>query len=286
MKKTIAILLALCLCVGLCACRDDVSIQDDVSTQTEESKSLLTEGQEKAVRGSASSHALLDFNYELVDITFNTLDDDGTYITVSGSVTFADQNGSKYYGDYSAVLVDAEAEDEYVVKQWDLGKLMTEDGLPVDYYKQLYDYVVREGYYEDGISYVYTTAAANEDLMLIAENGTLRYWYMATYRTTSQSFTLSYEVTFSKKEASSFTLDYAYITEYYNGIALNGETAKLTGTINPRGDDYTISTEKYTQCDADEIQETLVDCHTQGVLFIEDIMKEANIYCSFEELLG
>ena len=205
MKKVMAFLLALCLCIGLCACSDNASIQ------AEESKSID----------------------------------------------------------------ESPAEESKSI-----------DESPVDYYQQLYDYIIREGYCEDGVYYVYTTDAANVDLMLIAEKDTLRYWYMADYSTGSTSFVLDYEVTFNKEEASSFEFHYLYVTKYYDGIAIEGENAQLTGTIDPSGDEYTIATENYIKCDADEIQKALIDRHKRGVRFIKDVMEKANIHCSFEELFG
>lgn len=239
---------------------------------------------------SAKWHATLDFNFTFDSITYETIKEDGPYIFITGIVTFADDDENKYHGDYSVTLTETDEEDNYKVLSWELGELKTENGEPVDFFVKLYDYVIREGEYDktDKVSYIYATgSSANETLFLIAENdGSLRYWYVATYKTSSYSFSLFYECTFNKGEKPRFELDYGYVDEYYNGIAISGETAHVTGQFDADGENYTISTEEYNGCDKNPILTALEDCHEQGLNLIEKTMSAAGIGCTLEQLIN
>lgn len=158
---------------------------------------------------------------------------------------------------------------------------------PIDYYALLYDYVIREGYYDskNQVSYIYKMgSASNVDLMLIAENGTLRYWYFVQHKTSDTSFTISYECTFHKGDKCEFEFVYSYVDQYSNGVAISGETATVDGAIGVNGDSLTVSNEKYVSCNKSTIQSEIKECHKEGVTFIEEIMKDANIDCTLKQL--
>lgn len=294
MKKTLAFILALCLCVGLCACDTQANTNDiapPLSTTpiatTQAPGAILTPGQKTQVEQSARLHGTVDYNYEFISITHETLDDDGTYITISGVVTYADSSNVQYCGNYSIVLAPKEEEDSYVTKIWELDHLTTADGTTLDYYNILYKYIVQVGEYDssDKLSYLYKQAAANETLYWIAEDNVLRYWYFVNYETSSSNFSISYECSFSKTERPEFEFQYIDAEQIRNGIPTSWESATLSGYHSDvLGESTTLTSEDYRDCSKYDMLNEIHSLHSDGIEFIKEIMSDAGIHCSVETL--
>lgn len=288
--KILALILAFCLCAGMVACgtSSDSNTTEASETIVTEPKVILTKGQENAVKPVFGFAAILDYNCRFEDITYETLEDDGTYITVTGVVTFVDQAGKKYYGDFTNVIVGDKETDTYELKSWDLGELRDADGETIDFYSKLCDYVVKKGSYDSSGKQSYISGsgnAANNTFFLIAKNNELRFLSSTKYESSSRYFVLNFELVLPKGKTPRFELVYILHTEFYQGVAVGGEQAEVKGTIDNSGN-IKISSEEYYGIEKNAMLDQIRDDYSSAVEFIEGIMEDASIGVSFESLIS
>ena len=291
MKKFVVFSLIVGFLLIICGCSNGVgnSGEAQVPTSSTAPKSIVSEAQSEAIEKTARYHLLLDYGFSFDSITFNSLNDDGTYITVVGEVVFVDDNNNKYTGVYSVTLVEKnDVDQEYKTVSWTLDDIKGSDGKPLDYFAMLYDYIVENGIYDSSnkYSYIEKLVARNEYYYLIAENGTLRFWDFAYYENSSEKFYLSYESVFSKNSDPTFAFDYGDY-DLRNGIAIGGEYAHVSGTINIEGSQLlTISSEDYFNCSDYDIYKSIKESQQSALKFIEQIMNDAGIKCTIDQLLS
>ena len=288
MKKTIAILLVLCLCAGLCACggnSEPTTELEEYATPTE--PQIVTDEQAEMARRSAAAHAFIDYGYSLDSITYKSCTDDGTYVTVNGIVTFIDDYNVKYSGEYTVVLTEQDDDPQYPYKVvlWELPVLKADIDPNRDYLAELCNYVVKTGFYdkEDNRSYIEEQIVSNEYYYLFAKNGEISFWDIASNETNNSKFLYSFTCDFKKGEANQFELIYSKF-KMSGGYATDGFSVRISGTIS-KGK-VTITSDNSVNCNANDYKNDLLDSYEDYIAFIESIMRKASIPITLEQMLA
>ena len=279
MRKVFAVILAVCVCFGLCACeKEDKSNKANVSSE-----------QADAIEKSARVRGMFEYGYYFDSITFDTKEESGMRTTISGTITYtdnADDNTNKFYGDYTTTIIESnDVEQPYTRDSWKFSGLRDANGKPIDFFRELYDYIVRVGEYDTSSNryYVYDQEAANHYIHLITEpNDELQLWDFVLYESSNRKFLMSYECYFKRGEKPYFQFQYIDSDDVYNGYVLDGITANVTGYFDVFTNEIQFSLQNISGCTLDDIEELVLSEIATGRNFIRDIKENAGIQCSYE----
>ena len=121
MKKGLALILALVMCLSLCACGSKKVSEDDIREEVRISEDDIREEVRITVRARAIAKCMFTYqNVKFVSTAVTTMDDngDGTY-DVKGYITVIDDYGDSYKAKFDAT-VSVDEEGEGTCKSFDM----------------------------------------------------------------------------------------------------------------------------------------------------------------------